>query len=188
MQFEERPTAVDRLAELVKTCQVRVVEGKGEPAAAAAAAAVAWRRDACLQPFADNLLILPYRAAPASPPPAVRQERGRVSRRLLLETQELGLLEQSGQVVGPGFKTREVRAHTKQTYTQSKCVVRGDSHARHLALRGAESGEARGAAATGASRLGRRRSQAAQRACPEPPALGARARMPRPPTPILHSK
>lgn len=43
-----------------------------------------------------------------------------MTRRLLLETQELALLEASGQVVGQGFKTREVRAHTKATYQQSK--------------------------------------------------------------------
>lgn len=43
-----------------------------------------------------------------------------MSRRLLLETQEAGLLEASGQVVGAGFKTREVRAHTKANYQQSK--------------------------------------------------------------------
>ncbi|KIY92294.1 THO complex subunit 2 [Monoraphidium neglectum] len=47
-------------------------------------------------------------------------ERGHVSRRLLLETQEQALLEASGQVAGQGFKVREVRAHTKATYQQSK--------------------------------------------------------------------
>jgi hypothetical protein len=57
-----------------------------------------------------------------TPQPRVRaaaQEKGRISRRLLLETQELALLESSGQV-NPLFKTREVRAHTKSTYQQSK--------------------------------------------------------------------
>ena len=52
-------------------------------------------------------------------PPRGPQERGRVSRRLLLETQELAVLEASG-LVGGAFKTREVRAHTKTTYQQSK--------------------------------------------------------------------
>lgn len=45
---------------------------------------------------------------------------GRVGRRLLLETQELALLEAGGHVAGQGFKAREVRAHTKATYQQSK--------------------------------------------------------------------
>jgi len=36
----------------------------------------------------------------------------------------MALLEASGQVVGQGFKGREVRAFTKTTYQQSKCVVR----------------------------------------------------------------
>jgi hypothetical protein len=57
---------------------------------------------------------------PARLPLPRPQEKGRVTRRLLLETQELPMLEASGQVVGPGFKTREVRANTKATYQQSK--------------------------------------------------------------------
>lgn len=48
------------------------------------------------------------------------QDRGRVSRRQLLETQELPFLEASGQVVGQSFKNKEIRAHTNATYRQNK--------------------------------------------------------------------
>lgn len=42
-----------------------------------------------------------------------------MSRRLLLETQEEGLLD-ALDATSKTFKTREVRAHTKTTYSQSK--------------------------------------------------------------------
>lgn len=74
----------------------------------------------------------------------VCQERGRVTRRLLLETQELPLLEAGGQVAGQGFKTREVRAHTKATYQQNKYGLlreANEGYAKMLALLNSAGGQ-----------------------------------------------
>jgi hypothetical protein len=120
VRFERSAGATERLADLVKTCQVGLEVAPEE----------AWLRGlepsgllpACRAAVGGSGGSQPPTpaAARARAPCPAPQERGRVSRRLLLETQELPLLEASGLVVGAGFKTREVRTHTKTTYQQSK--------------------------------------------------------------------